>query len=652
MQLGSTIEASVKPIGNNLPGQFRHDINGLRAIAVLGVLLFHFKVPGFSGGFAGVDVFFVISGYLMTQIIIGRPRALGAFYLARAERLIPALAVMISITMLCGLLFIDPVTLAKMAKEAVAALVFVSNFYYLFQGDYFAPAAEANWFLHNWSLSLEWQFFVLYPVAIALVRKVRETWIAPAIALMFAISLFMAVGLPLLRPWTTSLTFYMLPTRLWELLAGGLIYLYSIDLKARVARFLHYAGLALIAVSFGVFDGSMAWPFYWALVPVAGTMLVIAAHHEASWTKAAKKIGLASYSTYLWHWPIIVAFVYLGVELTTWQNLALVILSLVIGSISFRYIEKGLRSRSSKRNGWWKVGWASAVPLLAGMVLITTTGLESVRFSSMNRQAQTAAIDLRQALDDWSYDDLCSDNPCSIGTPANTLVIGDSHAQMYAPLLLGEPVDLYTAEGCLPLPGLERTKPSFRCGEKISKAFDLAASDEYDRIVLIASWSDLFNPDDHDLPSICGLQQGDCVVIRDAASLNALKQASFVNLEEEVRKLETAGKSVAIMLLSPVSNLADSKLNYRKLFQTGDYPKTFGKEDFLDATAKERNLLQALAERQGAELIDPVDAICKRDCPIEFGGQTLYIDTNHFRSSRLNESLFDFFKPAVLGRQQ
>ena len=650
MTISGPANAEKRPKGNHVSGQFRFDINGLRAVAVLGVLLFHFDIPGFAGGFTGVDVFFVISGYLMTQIILGSPRKLTEFYLARIKRLVPALAVMLLTFLSLGLAVVDPMTLQRMAEEALAAILFVSNFFYFLQGNYFAPAAEENWFLHNWSLAVEWQFFALYPIFLGLVARFRPPWTGWVLVIAFVSSFSLAILLPLLKPWTTSLTFYMLPTRLWELVAGGLVYRYGSVLRASWSRWLHFGGLAVIFASFVIFDSSFRWPFGWALFPVMGTAMVIAARHEGDWTRKLPSLGLSSYSIYLWHWPIIVLFAYFSIERSLPVNIGLIVLSILIGNLSYRWFELGLRKHIFVRQNWIRP--IAGVSLLGAFVFAVygTSGFEKARFEQRRPGTSAAAADLRAATADWSDAGKCRGDMCLMNDreTAEVLVIGDSHAEMYRSLLLDQPVAVRSAQGCLPLPGLERTAQSFRCAERTAMAFDAANENAYRRVVLIASWSDLFNPDAGKSATICNGTARACVAPKTKTELAALRDSSFDRLERQIERLRSGGKAVAIMLLSPVSRAADSRRNYRMLFETGKFPASFDRDDFLAETAVEREKLLAIASRQGAEIIDPVAMICNADCPVVWQGRTLYRDTNHYRSSRMAEPIFSGLREAIM----
>jgi peptidoglycan/LPS O-acetylase OafA/YrhL len=241
--------------------QFRKSINALRALAVLSVVLFHFKVPGFEGGFAGVDVFFVISGFLMTGIIVNGVQQqnffLLGFYASRARRIIPALLVLCVTLLVFGYLYLPLDDLRETIRTIKSSLLFSSNFSFAESGNYFAAPLHENWLLHTWSLSVEWQFYLLYPVLIMGLHKCfgadKTRFALVALAL---ISLLASIVVTRVNP---TFAFYMLPARAWEMIAGGLVFLFPLRLSQRGGAICEGFGLA-IAVSVLGFSAADLWP--------------------------------------------------------------------------------------------------------------------------------------------------------------------------------------------------------------------------------------------------------------------------------------------------------------------------------------------------------------------------------------------------------
>lgn len=326
---------------------FRYDIAGLRAWAVIAVVLFHFNIPGFSGGFVGVDIFFVLSGYLMTKIILNglegssrKPFTIIGFYLARARRIIPALLLLCAVLLVLGWFILPPTDYKPLAVHALTSVLFLSNIQYFREAGYFDAASHDKWLLHTWSLSVEWQFYLLLPLLLWFVWKLRPTksTVLTAIIMMLIASFVYSVWLTSIKP---AAAFFLFPARAWEMLTGGLVVFASHSKLRLNKRLIENFGFSLIAISILTADPS-TWPGWQALLPVIGTFLVLVAGNQNSLLTAPKpmqKIGDWSYSIYLWHWPFVVALVYAG-----WQEkLPLIILSislsLLLGWGSFKWVE-------------------------------------------------------------------------------------------------------------------------------------------------------------------------------------------------------------------------------------------------------------------------------------------------------------------------
>jgi peptidoglycan/LPS O-acetylase OafA/YrhL len=300
------------------PSHFRPDIEGLRAIAVVAVLLYHMRVPGFGGGFIGVDIFNVISGFLITGLLVREVRTTGridlpTFYFRRARRLLPAALTVIVVTLIASWYILSPIRFPSVAGDAAAAAFYVSNIRFALEGtDYLASAADPSPYQHYWSLGVEEQFYLVWPllviVGVRFLGLARLGLLLGAVVLgSFALSLLVT---DISAPWA----FFSLPTRAWQLGAGGLV---AIGIGRWVPRpalpALGIAGLVLVLVGVTRFDESVPYPGTAALLPTVGTMLLIIAASDAAGTLARtlgswlpRSIGGISYSIYLWHWPLLI----------------------------------------------------------------------------------------------------------------------------------------------------------------------------------------------------------------------------------------------------------------------------------------------------------------------------------------------------------
>lgn len=337
---------------------FRYDINGLRAWAVISVIFYHFHLFKFTGGFAGVDVFFVISGFLMTKIITDElfgtgTFSLSRFYLFRAKRIIPPLFVLCIVLIVVGYYILAGSQYSRLSIHTISTLSFFSNFSFLRELGYFDSLANTKWLLHTWSLSVEWQFYLVLPIALVIAYKAyaNRYFIKSIILLGTLLSFFCSVLVTV--KYSPEFSFYMLPTRAWEMLAGGYVFLRldNISFKERVSKFIEYTGFLLLAISFFCFNHNNVWPGYLAILPVSGAGLIIAAKGNSLLTsnKLFQFIGKISYSLYLWHWPIYVFIVYYEVDQNNIYLLIALTTTFICACASYYFVEVPSRSLFNKR---------------------------------------------------------------------------------------------------------------------------------------------------------------------------------------------------------------------------------------------------------------------------------------------------------------
>lgn len=330
---------------------YRPEIDGLRAIAVIPVILFHAGLTLFSGGYVGVDVFFVISGYLITSILIGELEqdnfSIIRFYERRARRILPALF----FVMLCCIPFawkwMLPSELKDFSQSVVSVVFFASNILFWREEGYFAPAAEMKPLLHTWSLAVEEQYYVLFPIFLLLAWRFGRRSVFWSICAIAALSLAASEWSWRNAP---SANFYLAPTRAWELLAGSICAFLLSGREPRASNALSLAVLGLIVFAIFYFDDSTPFPSVYALAPVLGTALIILFGGSGSWaarllsTRSFVGIGLISYSAYLWHQPLFAfARIRSVLEPSPELMMALAALSLVLAYFSWRYVETPFR---------------------------------------------------------------------------------------------------------------------------------------------------------------------------------------------------------------------------------------------------------------------------------------------------------------------
>ena len=393
--------------GVGTPETFRPDIEGLRGVAILLVLLFHSALVGIPGGFIGVDVFFVISGFLITGLLIrerertGRIR-LQAFYARRVRRLLPAGMVALAVTLVASFAMLNPLDRSSVAFDGAAAARSIGNIRFAFAaGDYFASVESPSPFLHFWSLAVEEQFYLVWPALVL----AATCWRRPRLGAGAALGLVLVVSLAasvIVTGVAASWAFYSLPTRAWQLALGGLLALGAQPLRRippTVSATVGWAGFVMLVWAAFVFDGSLAYPGLWALAPTlaAAAMIVSGMAHRGPGiilaTSPLRFLGRISYSLYLWHWPILMLPVAMTEgELPAEARVALTGFAIVVAWASWRFIEEPFRAGFpvlARRPGRTILAGAAAVALIVS----TAGGLASAGSSGAWDTAGSSLVD-------------------------------------------------------------------------------------------------------------------------------------------------------------------------------------------------------------------------------------------------------------------
>ncbi|NWA04246.1 acyltransferase family protein [Pseudomonas gingeri] len=625
---------------------YRKDIDGLRAVAVIAVVLFHFDVPGFTGGFVGVDVFFVISGYLIASIIwrerLGGRFSLAEFWARRARRILPALFVMILATLVAGWFLLTPRDYDELGRSIHYQVVFTSNLLFARQDGYFETSSDLTPLLHTWSLSIEEQFYVIFPLLLMLLSSRLKHW-RTALFLLLLMSFAMSQWAVIHAP---QKAFYLLPMRAWELLAGVMLAVMpagqpTSPIKAQAVSLLSL-GLILLAVC--GYDSSTPFPGVAALLPVVGVIGLIWANGQQA-TLAGQVlsnrwlvgVGLISYSWYLWHWPVLVFGKYASVYgLDAWELAGLFILSLVLSYGSWRFVEMPFRERrllAARRQILVAAGMAIIGLGLVGKSLGWAQGIPW-RLSPQALQYAEART-WRPELMSCLSDDKKSDRQfCHFGPrpqAARALVWGDSHAAALIPALEDEArkhgvnITLAAYSGCLPFNRNENTPGCVRFNQRVVQALD---QEKYSDVVLAGRWS-LY---------VYGQRSGDTgAALMDPATGKydrAIAERRFAEgMGSLVRQLRTTGHRVWLVKEVP---LQDFSVPYRlsRLAMVGLPIK--GEGIPLTEHLKRQAYIDALFVRLAdvdpdVRLLDPAPQLCDAigGCRVELGGRSLYSDDNH-----------------------
>ena len=440
--------------------KYRAEIDGLRAFAVLPVILFHAGFEWFSGGFVGVDVFFVISGYLITTIIISEIAegkfSIINFYERRARRILPALFFVMAASLPFAWLWLAPADLKDFGQSIVAVSTSSSNILFWLESGYFDTATELKPLLHTWSLAIEEQYYIIFPIFLLLTWRLGIKWILILLSLIFIISLGIAHWGAFNKP---SATFFLLPARGWELLIGVFCAFYlkhNTYLKSHLLnQVLSILGFSMITYSIVIFDKNTPFPSLYALVPTTGAALLILSAvpktliHNLLILKPIVGIGLISYSAYLWHYPLLSFSRHYtqGEEIANVFLILLCFMSLPIAWFSWKYVEAPFRNRKKiTQSSIFQFSLVGIIGfVILGLILHFTNGLENLKVASYNAAQKRVFNLVNQStnynMDEKIYfsnckfwaknvDDLpqVSIEECSKRLGSPVLVLGDSHA--------------------------------------------------------------------------------------------------------------------------------------------------------------------------------------------------------------------------------
>ena len=626
---------------------FRTDINGLRAIAVMAVVLFHFNVTGFSGGFVGVDVFFVISGFLMTGIIVNglentavRKFKIIDFYMARAKRIIPALFFLCLTLLIVGWVFLAPDDYVKLAREADRALLFISNNYYYKNSGYFDADSHERMLLHTWSLSVEWQFYIFYPLVLVGLSKLSlrklPVWIAILLIASFAWSVYKTYS-------DQNYAFYLLPARAWEMLLGGLVfYALRSTVLDRYKTGLFYLGVLLIVVAVFYYDKNSRWPGSAALLPTIGTALVIfsAQNNLIFSNTVAQKLGNWSYSIYLWHWPLVVVLALVGIDGFTWLSGVLIVVSIVLGWLSFCFIEKPVQSFFSKKKNW--------ITFTTVLIALSVVLLPAEKIRKSKGYIERISNDVFQVLNaefDRFHDmDKCHDKrekknqDCVYGEgQVSAIVMGDSHAMSLMPLV----VDIYnknnmsvldwTGSGC---PTLQGVKFSDGTGQECNKFFDKVFSglSEYKNTPIYLS--------NRYSASLIGANEKNAIT-QPNLYFDTIHTAFDDEYTKEIYSnyidsVCTLAENNPVYMFRPIPELIKHvpKTMGRSMLYKGESTRVSVTREYYEVRNTWANrLVDELAQRCGVVPVDVADAFCDdQHCYGDIDGQPVYFDDDHLNT--------------------
>ncbi|MFV8782337.1 acyltransferase family protein [Microbulbifer sp. SA54] len=663
---------------------YRPDIDGLRALAVLPVIFGHAGLPGFSGGFIGVDIFFVISGFLITSILV-REIASGdfsvaRFYERRARRILPALFAMILACLIGGWFLMPPEAFGALGRSVIAAILFLSNVWFARSTeDYFGTAAEWEPLLHTWSLSVEEQFYLGFPLLLCLLARGPRALMVVGVGLLTAASFAFSIWQTRTEP---TAAYFLTPARVWELSAGALLAMGVLpNLRRRVlAELIGLAGVLMIIASITFYGPQTAFPGSAAMLPVAGAIALIWAGSiqenrvsQLMGSPMLVAIGLISYSLYLWHWPVLVGLRLLqgSTHLSTGLALFAVALSVVLAWGSWKFIEQPFRAGRKPRITRPVITRLSAVSAM----LFLGTGFAIKAYDGFpSRLPEPQLATYQQAFSGIDRQERCMKKTpatglCTIGSAPKEsqgnvalFLWGDSHAAAWLPgfdhLLEKQKFTGMAAlkSGCPPLMGLRRLdkSASHRCDLFNKQVLELLASrEDMPVVVLAARWAlaaEENRPEGGKGMQFASAESYTTAVPDWAVQATQSSRGALVahRLDQTVAAIRATGRKVILMKGVPEIGHSVPAALAKTAFTNTAFPEGPA-ASYVEARQEQSdNIIDIVAERHGAYTVNPRELLCEDNCRIAQGRELLYRDDDHltaFAARRLLPQLIEKTPP-------
>jgi peptidoglycan/LPS O-acetylase OafA/YrhL len=662
--------------------KYRREIDGLRALAIVPVILFHAGFVGLSGGYVGVDVFFVISGYLITTILAAELNnnaySIVNFYERRARRILPALFVMLAVTLPIAYGLLNPADLRAYAKSLLGSVLFLANVTAYMQSGYFDAASDIKPLMHLWSLAIEEQYYVLFPVLLAFLWKFRQAKVMAVVSLISAISLLTA-EIKLNKD--ASIAFFYLHSRAWELGVGALLALMMqasakpkiLDIRASVRQVLALGGLAMIVYAIVSFDKGMRFPGVSALVPVLGAVFVIAFATPETWAgkllgaRWFVGVGLISYSAYLWHQPIFAFARYQSPNhLGQPVLMGLIFLTGAIAYLSWRFVEAPCRNKA------FMTRRSVVIMALSGIVLFSAFAvLINVKQGFPERYPKEFAsafdpykvkegkfCDFRKVagvddLDFCEFGDAASKTTVVLyGDSHASSLLGDLHEEFKNKKIKGLRVRLLNCNHTIPSmlngkPTDSAVNAAKRCASNFDNLVEFVKSNA-DAVVVSARWTIKMYP-------VVGLlkdasfdnQEGGVEYHKNPSAHYAPTDAGVWVTDGEwkqqavwrfLQKLLATQKQVLVVYPVPEVGWDLPLYNFSTYLQTGNVPSDVSTSRVLYRT-RNQFMLDTLDDKRMDAIvrIRPEDFFCKvgdgQRCMAQVNWQPFYYDTNHLTSA-------------------
>lgn len=646
--------------------KYRPEIDGLRAIAIVSVVLFHAFRDYVKGGFIGVDIFFVISGFLISTILFSSLEknqfSIVQFYIKRVRRIFPALITVMLATIIFAWFVLFSDEYERFGRHLTAGIAFLSNFVFWRESGYFDSASETKPLLHFWSLAIEEQFYLFWPLLLAFLWNRRLGLLKPIIVIAlisFSLNILFLENHPVAA-------FFLPVTRVWELIVGGLLAYISLYRQAIISHYKNAQsalGFFLLLTGFVFIHEGYGFPGWWALLPTLGTFFIISAgpHAWLNQTLLSNRImvwiGKISYPLYLWHWPLL-SFAYIlgNGHVSNMHLLYLLILTVVLSWMTYQFVEKPIRFGKYKSQ-------AISIMLIIMLVLLVI-GL-FIQFGKIS--PRNSSDEIRRSIEARNDNVTHADNFIKVAFNQEkffysksessniTALIGDSHALQYVPrinyLLDKQPdklnkVYLAIHEGCLPVPGMLQDDSDFRertCNNYRDSVIELLGNPDISTVILAGCWN--------------------CYLIQDE-NQNSNQMETNRYAEEPLRSMileslkvflinASKHKTVYLLLDNPVGTAFDPSNYLQGNRLSGFTVKKMMRENTMFSDQLQlRSDLIAIAKDANVNVIDPVEYLCQAGVCINLdkNGNPVYKDTNHLRASFVQDNA-SFIDHAFLEKQ-
>jgi peptidoglycan/LPS O-acetylase OafA/YrhL len=662
--------------------KYRREIDGLRALAIVPVILFHAGIAGFSGGYVGVDVFFVISGYLITTILgtelNSNAYSIVNFYERRARRILPALFVMLAVTLPVAYGLLNPADLRAYAKSLLGSVLFLANVTAYMQSGYFDAASDIKPLMHLWSLAIEEQYYVFFPVLLAFLWKFRQAKVMAVVALISVLSLLIA---EIKLNQDASIAFFYLHSRAWELGVGALLALMLqastkpkvFEIPGPARQVLALSGLVMIVYAIVSFDKGMRFPGVSALVPVLGALLVIAYATSETWAgrllgaRWMVGVGLVSYSAYLWHQPIFAFARYQSPNhLGQPFLIGLIFLTGAIAYLSWRFVEAPFRNKAFMTQRTIAIVAFSGIALLsAAAVLINVKQGFPERYPKEFASAfdpykvkEGKFCDFKKVagVDDLDFcefgDGVSKTTVILYGDSHASSLLGDLHEEFKNKKIKGLRVRLLNCNHTVPSmlngkPTDSAVNAAKRCASNFDNLVEFVKSNA-DAVVVSARWTIKMYPVASMLEEVSfDNHEGGLEYHKNPSAHYAPTDAGVWVTDGEwkrqavwrfLQKLLATQKQVLVVYPVPEVGWDLPLYNFSTYLQTGNVPSDVSTSRALYKT-RNQFMLETLDDKRLDAIvrIRPEDFFCKvgdgRRCMAQANWQPFYYDTNHLASA-------------------